>query len=89
MSYEVCARSNTFMLALLKEMADRDLTEKQLKQKQQIDRNKDYKTVAVEKSLISTDMESDMKAWCSSLNRLLPLIRVWEENAAPLLDGPY
>lgn len=88
-SYEICARSNTFMLALLKEVHDQDLTEKQLKQKQQIDRNKLHKTVAVEKSLISTDMESDMKAWCSSLNRLLPLIRVWEEDASPVLDGPY
>lgn len=88
-SYEICARSNTFMLALLKEVADQDLTAKQLKQKQAIDRNQVHKTVAVEKSLISTDLESDMKAWCSSLNRLLPLIRVWEEDASPVLDGPF
>ena len=88
-SYEICARSNTFQLALLKEVQDQDLTEKQLKQKQKLDRNKLHKTVVVEKNLISTDMERDMKAWCNSLNRLLPVIRVWEEDAVPVLDGPY
>ena len=85
-NYEMCARSNTFMLVTLKEIQDQDLTEKQLRNKQAIDKNKIHKTLAVEKILISTDMDIDMKIWCSNLNKLLPLIRVWEEDATPILD---
>lgn len=78
-----CQRANTFKLVTIKEVPEAHLSEEKLKKKAEMDRNRVHKTVGSQIQLIAAYTDDDLKIWLSNLNKLLPLIRVWEVDACP------
>jgi len=77
-SLNVCPRSHSFVLVIEDEILDR--------QKKSTKDNKVHKTTEQRSLIFAADSKEDFDKWCEHLNKLLPMIRVWEYNAKPPQD---
>lgn len=75
--YSICARNNSFILVTEEEDLDNN---------QQYKDNKVHKTATIKQHIFAADVKEDFEKWCGHLNKLLPLIRIWEPTAKPPQD---